>query len=125
MRHKKIRLNFWAGPAGFSLRDADFKGDIFSLEDYEVIGDQALYAPDGHIVAVSETFTGDVIKLLNIYIQEARRLNIPGRYDVPELGLKDATFVEVLEAIRDYYAPSFSPSNQKKHEGQRGENKND
>ena len=111
MRHKKIRLNFWEGPAGFSLRDVDFKGDIFSLEDYEVIGDQALYAPDGHIVAVSETFTGDVIRLLNIYIQEARRLNIPGRYDVLELGLKDATFVEVLEAVRDYSAARFSSEN--------------
>ncbi len=107
MKHQKIRLNFWSGPAGFSLKDADFKGDLFSLKDYEVIGDQALYAPDGHIVFLSETFFNSSLEPFEFYLQEARRLNIPGRYDVPELGLKDATFVEVLEAIRDYYARKF------------------
>jgi len=106
MKHRKVRLKFWDGLGGFSLRDIDFKGDIFSLNDYEVIGDQALYASDGHIVYLSETFING-LEPLDYYIQEARRLNIPGRYDVPELGLKDATFVEVLEAIRNYYARKF------------------
>ena len=45
----------------------------------------------------------DIQETLNWDIQKARELNIPGRYDVPELGLKDVTFVEVLEAIRNYY----------------------
>jgi len=103
----KKTLNFYDLPAGFSLLDPNYRGSTLNLEDYELIGDQALHDAQGLIVAVSETFTGDVIRLLDIYIQEARRLNIPGRYDVPELGLKDATFVEVLEAIRDYYARKF------------------
>ena len=41
---------------------------------------------------------------LNICLSEACQFNISGRYEVPGLGLKDATFVEGLCAVRDYYA---------------------
>jgi len=63
-----------------------------------------------------EILNGDrnIQETLNWDIQEARRLNIPGRYDVPELGLKDATFVEVLEAIRDYYTRKFKQKTSQK-----------
>ncbi len=95
-------LRFSDTGAGFSLFDPAFKGDLLALEDYE-IGDQALHDEKGEVVGFSETFMEKGLEPLSYYIQEARRLNIPGRYDVPELGLKDATFVEVLEAVRDYY----------------------
>ncbi len=64
---------------------------------------------EGNIFYQMEILNGDrnILETLKQHLQEARRLNIPGRYDVPELGLKDATFVEVLEAIRDYYARKF------------------
>ncbi len=52
-----------------------------------------------------EILNGDknIQETMDWHIQQARRLNIPGRYDVPELGIENATFVEVLEAIRKYY----------------------
>ncbi len=52
-----------------------------------------------------EILNGDknIQETMDWHIQQARRLNIPGRYDVPELGIEKATFVEVLEAIRKYY----------------------
>ena len=107
MKPRKIELRFWEGPAGFSLRDIAFQGDLLSLQDYELIGDQALYDQDGHIVYLTETFV-DFPEPFEDYIREARRLNIPGRYDVPELGLKDATLVEVLEAVKRYFQSRLS-----------------
>ena len=103
---RKIRLHFEDKGYGFILEDETFKGNRASLDDYE-LGDFALHNGHGELVVMMETFTERGPKPLGRYIQEARRLNIPGRYDVPELGLKDATFVEVLEAIRDYYARKF------------------
>ncbi len=52
-----------------------------------------------------EILYGDknIQETMDWHIQQARRLNIPGRYDVPELDIENATFVEVLEAIRKYY----------------------
>ena len=52
-----------------------------------------------------EILNGDknIQETMDWHIQQARRLNIPGRYDVPELGIENATFVEVLEAIKKYY----------------------
>ena len=52
-----------------------------------------------------EILNGDrnPIQLLSEYIHEARRLNIPGLYTVPEFGVKDAPFWKVLEAVKAYY----------------------
>ena len=44
---------------------------------------------------------------LEVEISFLKKNRIPGRYDVPELGLENATFVEVLEAVRDYFARKF------------------
>ncbi len=100
---KRVKLHFENKGYGFVLEDKAFSGDRTLLEDYE-LGDFAFYNGNGEVVVMMETFTGSGLHPLNYYIREARRLNIPGRYEVPELGLKDATFVEVLEAVRDYYA---------------------
>jgi hypothetical protein len=36
------------------------------------------------------------------------RIEIPGLYTVPELGVKNATFKEVLEAVKKYYEAKLS-----------------
>ncbi len=97
---KKL-LRFWDSGAGFSLYDPELTDEL-EYEDYE-IAEKALHDEKGTIALLRHTFITDTEKELSSIIQDARRLNIPGRYDVPELGIKNATFVEVLEAVRKYY----------------------
>ena len=102
-----IRLHFEDRGYGFILEDRTFRGDRTTLEDYE-LGDFALCRGEGEVVVMMETFGEEGLRPLDHYIEEARRLRIPGRYDVPELGLEGASFVEVLEAVRNYYARKLS-----------------
>ena len=94
-------LKFWDSGAGFSLYNPRLPDEL-EYEDYE-FAEKALHDERGIIELFRHTFITDMERELNSIIQDARRLNIPGRYDVPELGIENATFVEVLEAVRKYY----------------------
>ncbi|OAQ20026.1 hypothetical protein [Thermosulfurimonas dismutans] len=98
----RVRLHFKEDFVGFHLLSPDEEGEDSPLTGE--IGHQISEDAEGRIVGYSLAFIKDPVYDLNICLSEARRLNIPGRYEVPELGLKDATFVEVLRAVRDYYA---------------------
>ena len=100
---RKIKLRFWGDMAGFSLRDPLMQGDIFKLDDYEELGDQTLHDSKGHVVFMADSFMDAPPGFLGVWIREARRLNIPGLYTVPELGVKDAPFWKALEAVKAYY----------------------
>ncbi len=94
-------LKFWDSGEGFSLYDPTLVDEL-EYEDYE-FAEKALHDEKGAIELFRHTFITDMRKELDSIVQDARRLNIPGRYDVPELGIENATFVEVLEAVRKYY----------------------
>ena len=49
---------------------------------------------------------GDFSHQLDVEIGYASQ--IPGRYTVPELGVENATFKEVLEAVKRYYEKKLS-----------------
>ena len=97
-----IKLNFKDHGSGFELDNPNFKGDIFGLHNYE-LGDYAFAPPGSGIVHMFETFMDTGLSPLKYFVDEARRLNIPGLYTVPELGVKDAPFWKVLEAVKAYY----------------------
>ena len=107
MKPEKIKFSFEDWGEGFTLI-GDVPDDLWDKgqEDYP-LGDLSLHDEKGRIFFLEDVLKEPIYRAFDFYLQEARRLNIPGRYDVPELGLKDATFVEVLEAIRDYYARKF------------------
>jgi len=51
-------------------------------------------------------FDKDLSHQFNIEIKYANE--IPGRYTVPELGVENVTFKEVLEAVKRYYEEKLS-----------------
>ncbi len=63
---------------------------------------------NGEIAFVDWPFLNNPLKELEVELSFFKKQHISGRYEVPELGLKNATFVEVLEAIRNYYAQKFN-----------------
>ena len=101
----KVRMKFKDWGEGFVLSSLNADDSVWeeALENY-ALGDLSLCDRKGRIIFLEDTLKSSGLRPFFYYISEARRLNIPGRYEVPELGLKDATFVEVLEAVRDYYA---------------------
>ena len=51
-------------------------------------------------------FDGDPLRQIEIEMECANE--IPGLYTVPELGVENATFKEVLEAVKRYYEEKLS-----------------
>ena len=98
----RLTLQFKEDSAGFHLV-APEPVEVFDSDLTGEIGHQVCEDGRGNIAEYSLAFYQDPVKELANWIDEARRLNIPGRYDVPELGIENATFVEVLEAIKKYY----------------------
>ena len=99
--------------AGFQL--GDYKKLKNRNQKFEKIFDEQL--PESSILVngndeiefFKEYFAGDnLIGGLNWLLQIVNDLPIKGTYTVPELNLKDATFKEVLEAVRNYYVQKLS-----------------
>ena len=100
-----MRLEFKEQPFGFTLEAEGVNRDGLEEVEFENVAPYIdFYATQsGEIGFVSWPFFEKPIRELEVEIEYLRQNNIPGRYDVPELGIENATFVEVLEAVRRYY----------------------
>jgi hypothetical protein len=100
-----MKLKFEPYEFGFSLKNSipveNLKEDDFVDISPHI---EFLVTKEGEIAFVDWPFLERPVRELEVEISFLKKNRIPGHYEVPELGLKDATFVEVLEAVRDYYA---------------------
>ena len=102
----EVTLKFKDHELGFSLEsEMEDNGFDFSGE----FGD-AIYDLNGHIVFYDYAFRslngeGNIFRELQHLIEDVElfKNRIKGTYTVPELGIENATFVEVLEAVKRYY----------------------
>jgi hypothetical protein len=108
---EKMRtLRFTETPIGFYLEDPSVD------EDKVLVGYYSLNPFPFQVDAEENSkevvffdfvfFDGDLMRQLDIEISYADE--IPGLYTVPELGVKNATFKEVLEAVKKYYEAKLS-----------------
>lgn len=102
----EVKLSFEDKELGFVLESTlEGEGIDFSGE----FGD-AIYDLDGHVVYYDYMFRslngeGDIFKELENLVKDVSLFEkqIKGRYTVPELGVENTTFKEVLEAVKRYY----------------------
>ncbi len=101
MVERRYRLSFTDFEGGFFLRNESLKS---TKECEGAIGLWSEFSEDGVFLSMEfQPCSKGFDEELEEDIETARRLNISGRYDVPELGVENATFVEVLEAVKRYY----------------------
>ena len=101
-----VILHFEDRELGFALDSGkEGEGVDFSGE----FGDN-IYDDNGTICFYNYAFRslngeGDIFKELQHLVEDVRLFEnrIKGTYTVPELGIENATFVEVLEAVKRYY----------------------
>ncbi len=107
----EVKLSFKDMELGFALEsDLEGNGVDFSGE----FGD-AIYDLDGHIVFYDYAFRslngeGDIFRELENLVRDVELFGsqIKGLYTVPELSVENATFKEVLEAVKRYYEEKLS-----------------
>ena len=107
----EVKLSFEDKELGFVLESTLEGGGIdFSGE----FGD-AIYDLNGYIVYYDYMFRslngeGNIFKELENLVRDVTLFEnqIKGRYTVPELGVENATFKEVLEAVKRYYEEKLS-----------------
>jgi len=64
---------------------------------------------DSEIESYSQEFAGrNVVGGLDWWSKTVKGLGCKGLYTVPELGLEDVPFHEVIKAVKDYYSKVFS-----------------
>ena len=104
-----MRLKFEPDEFDFLLVGPEPEENLEELDSGEIgLYIDVLVNKKGEVGYLYWPFLDIPLKELDIEISCFKKVNIPGHYDVPELGLKDATFIEVLETIRDYFIPRFS-----------------
>ena len=98
-------LRFTETPVGFYLEDPNVEEDkvlvgYYSLNPFPF---QADAERDSKEIVFFDFvfFDGDFIRQLKLEASYAEE--IPGLYTVPELGVENVTFKEVLEAVMRYY----------------------
>jgi len=106
-----MRLHFKETLAGFRLVSSyDREKSLVGYYSYAPFSAQADAHPETkEIVYFSLVFyypDVDPVDQLDVEIGYASQ--IPGRYTVPELGVENATFKEVLEAVKRYYEKKLS-----------------
>jgi hypothetical protein len=63
----------------------------------------------GEVTFVDWVFLSSPVEDLKFELSYAsNKIEVPGLYTVPELGVKNATFREVLEAVKKYYETKLS-----------------
>ena len=99
-----MQLNFRSHEFGFTLKN---KVPLKNLKEgnFEDISPyiELLVTSENEVAFVEWPFFENPLKEIEVELPYFRKNSIPGRYDVPELGVKNATFVEVLEAVKRYY----------------------
>jgi len=107
-----IRLEFKGYMGGFSLKDPQVK-DVDSLGEFEELEQEFFEAATGIDEAGRiRYFKFELWKSseqVEDLIENPLISQIPGFYTVPELGVENATFKEVLEAVKRYYEEKLSP----------------
>ncbi|WP_457569255.1 hypothetical protein [Desulfurobacterium sp.] len=106
-----MKLHFEESPVGFKLEsDYDREDSLIGYYSYNPFSAQADAHPKTReVIYFSLVFyypDVDPIEQLDVEIKYADE--IPGLYTVPELGVKNATFKEVLEAVKKYYEVKLS-----------------
>ena len=105
-----MRLKFEPGEFDFALVGPEPEETLEELSSGEIgLHIDVLINEKGEIGYLYWPFLNNPLRELEIEILYFRRAEIPGRYDVPELGLKNATFIEVLEAVQRYFTARFFP----------------
>jgi hypothetical protein len=106
-----IKLRFEDYTAGFLLEDPQVE-DVDSLEEFEELEQYYFEASTGIDEAGRiRYFDFELWKSpaqLEGLIKNPLISQIPGLYTVPELGVRNATFKEVLEAVKKYYETKLS-----------------
>ena len=103
-------LKFVETPVGFYLEDPQVNEEntligYYTLNPFPFQADAE--RESGEIVFFDFVFLDrNLSHQLDVEINYASE--IPGRYTVPELGVEDATFKEVLEAVKRYYEERLS-----------------
>jgi len=106
-----MRLHFKETFAGFRLVSSyDREQALVGYYSYAPFSAQADAHPETkEVVYFSLVFyypDVDPIDQLDVEINYASE--VPGRYTVPELGVENVTFKEVLEAVKRYYEEKLS-----------------
>jgi len=104
-------LHFEASDTYFQLEDKSV--DILSFPEHEEL---TSYYPEAETAVDSNgnlrffgfELWGSPEQQLNELICNPLISQIPGLYTVPELGVENATFKEVLEAVKQYYKARLS-----------------
>jgi len=106
-----VKLEFEDYTAGFSLKDPKVK-DVDSLGELEELELEFFEAATGideegriRYFDFELWKSPDQVKDL---LESPLISQIPGRYTVPELGVENVTFKEVLEAVKRYYEEKLS-----------------
>lgn len=103
-------LRFTETPIGFYLEDPkvneeDILTGYYTLNPFPFQADAERSSKE--IVFFDFVFSdGDLSRQLDVEITYASE--IPGLYTVPELGVENVTFKEVLEAVKRYYEEKLS-----------------
>ena len=106
-----IKLEFEDYTTGFLLKDPQVKS-VDSLGEFDELEQEFFEAATG----INKTgriryFKFELWKSpeqIEDLIESPLISQIPGLYTVPELGVKNATFKEVLEAVKKYYEAKLS-----------------
>jgi len=106
MRGKTVKLNFisYEDNSGFVLKDLSV--DVNKLKEFKELEREFFEAStaideEGRIRYLNFDMWSPA--LLSHLVNHPLISCIPGSYTVPELNLREATFKEVLEAVKDYY----------------------
>lgn len=94
-------LHFKDVKSGFRLKANSIGDREFPFPSLLV---EVLTNKRGEVTFIDWVFMSSPIEDLRLELSYAKdRVEVPGHYTVPELGLKDVSFREVLEAVKRYY----------------------
>jgi hypothetical protein len=98
-------LHFEDVKSGFRLKAGKVGSREFHFSSLLV---EVLTNDKGEATFVDWVFMSSPIEDLRIELNYAKNIKIPGLYTVPELGIENVTFVEVLESVKKYYEEKVS-----------------
>jgi len=99
-------LHFEDVKSGFRLKANKIGDKEFPFPSLLV---EVLTNKQGEVTFVDWVFMSSPIEDLRLELSHAKdKIEVPGRYTVPELGIENVTFKEVLEAVKRYYEEKLS-----------------
>ncbi len=99
-------LHFKDVKSGFRLKGDEIGSEELSFPSLLV---EVLTNKRGEVTFVDWVFMSSPIEDLEFELSYLKdKVEVPGLYTVPELGVENATFKEVLEAVKRYYEEKLS-----------------